>query len=70
LPKIPGWNVLCVLVHSRDVVPRPPPPISVDSCEKQQVSDVSKLVDKTVSLQFGLAKHTHNEHCPPYQRKQ
>jgi hypothetical protein len=54
LPKIPGWNVLCVLVHCRDVAPRPPPPVSVASCEKQQVSDVSKLVDKTVGLQFGL----------------
>ena len=54
LPKIPGWNVLCVLVHCRDVAPRPPPPVSVASCEKQQVSDVSKLVDKTAGLQFGL----------------
>jgi hypothetical protein len=49
-----GWNVLCVLVHCRDVAPRPPPPVSVASCEKQQVSDVSKLVGKTVGLQFGL----------------
>jgi hypothetical protein len=47
-------NVLCVLVHCRDVAPRPPPPVYVASCEKQQVSDVSKLVDKTVGLQFGL----------------
>jgi hypothetical protein len=49
-----GCNVLCVLVHCRDVAPRPPPPVSVASCEKQQVSDVSQLVDKTVGLQFGL----------------
>jgi len=62
--------VLCVLVHCRDVAPRPPPSVSVASCEKQQVSDVSKLVDKTVSLQFGLVEHTHNEQCPPYHRKQ
>jgi len=41
-----------------------------DLLEKQQVSDVSKLVDKTVGLQFGLVGHTHNEQCPPYQRKQ
>jgi hypothetical protein len=46
--------VLCVLVHCRDVAPRPPPLVSVASCEKQQVSDVAKLLDKTVSLQFGL----------------
>ena len=48
LPKIPGWNVLCVLVLCRDVAPRPPPTVSVGSCEKQQVSDVSKLEDKSV----------------------
>ena len=54
LPKIHGWNVLCVLVHCRDVVSGPPPPVSVACCEKQQVSDVSKLVDKTAGLQFGL----------------
>ena len=59
MPKIPGWDVPCVLVHCRDVAPRPPPPISVASCGKQQVSDVSKLVDKTVGLQFGLVEHTH-----------
>jgi hypothetical protein len=51
-----GCNVLCVLVHCRDVAPRPPPPFSVASCEKQQVSDVAKLVDKTVGLQFGLVR--------------
>ena len=61
--------MLCVLVHCRDVVPRPPPAIPVASCEKQQVSDISKLVD-TVGLQFGLVECTHNEQCPPYQRKQ
>jgi hypothetical protein len=49
-----GWNVLCVLVHCRDVAPTPPPPISVASCEKQHFSDISELVDKTVGLQFGL----------------
>jgi len=59
-------NMLCVLVHCRDVGPRHPPPVSVASCEKQQVSDVSKLVDKTVGLQFGLVERTHNEQCPPY----
>ena len=69
MPKIPGWNVLCVLVHCRDVAPRSPLPVSVASCEKQQVSDDSKLVDKTVGLQFGLVDRT-NEQCPPYQRKQ
>jgi len=69
LPKIPGWNVLCVLVHCRDVTPRHPPPVSVASCEKQPVSDVSELVDKTVGLQFGLVERTHNEQYPPYQRK-
>jgi hypothetical protein len=47
-------NVLCVLVHCRDVAPTPPPPVSLASCEKQQLSDVAKLVDKTVGLQFGL----------------
>ena len=57
-------------VHCRDVAPRPPPPVSVTSYEKQQVSDVSKLVDKTVGLQFGLVERTHNEQWPPYQRKQ
>ena len=62
--------MLCVLVHCRDVEPRPPPPVSVASCEKQQVSDISKLADKTVGLQFGLVEHIHNEQCPPYQRKQ
>jgi len=62
--------VLCVLVHCRDVAPRPPLPVSLASCEKQQVSDVSKLVDKTVGLQFGLVESTHNEQCPPYQRIQ
>ena len=67
LPKIPGWNVV---VHSRDVAPRLPPPISVASCEKHKVSDVSKLVDKTVGLQFGFVERTHNKQCPPYQRKQ
>jgi hypothetical protein len=46
--------VLCVLVHCSDVASRPPPPVSVAYCEKQQVSDVSKLVDKTDGLQFGL----------------
>ena len=46
------------------------PPVSVASCKKQQVSDISKLVDKTAGLQFGLVEHTHNEQCPPYQRKQ
>ena len=69
LPKIPGWNVLCVcvcvcvcvLVHCRDVAPRRPPPVSVACCEKQQVSDVSKLVDKTVGLYFGLVGRAHNE---------
>ena len=45
--------MLCVLVHC-DVAPRPPPPVSVVSYEKQQASDVSKLVDKTAGLQFGL----------------
>jgi hypothetical protein len=70
LPKIPGWNVLCVLVQFRDVALRAPPPVSVVSCEKQQVSDSSKLVDKTVRLQFGLDERTRNEQCPPYQRKQ
>ena len=70
LPKIPGLNVLCVLVHCCDVAPRPLPPVSVASCKKQQVSDVSKLVNKTVGLQFGLVECTHNEQCPPYQRKQ
>jgi len=70
LPKIPGWNVLFVLVHCCKVAPRPRPPISVDSCDKQQVSDVLKRVDKTVGLQFGLVESTHNEQCPPYQRKQ
>ena len=69
LPKIPGWSVLFVLAHCRDVAPRPPPPVSVASCEKQQVSDVSKLVDKIVGLQFGLVERTHNEQCPPYQRE-
>jgi hypothetical protein len=49
-----GWNVLRVLVRCRDVASRPPPPVFVSSCEKQQVSDVVKLVDKTVCLQFGL----------------
>jgi hypothetical protein len=57
LAKNTGWNVLCVLVHCRDVAPRPPPPVSVASCEKQQVSDVVKLVDKTVGLQFDLLCH-------------
>jgi len=66
LPKIPEWNVLCVLVRCHDVAPGPPPPVSVASCEKQQVSDVSKLVDKTVGLQFGFVERTHNEQCPPY----
>ena len=70
LPKMPGWNVLCVLVHCRDVAPRPPPPVSVASSEKQQVSDVSKLVDKTVGLQFDLVERTHNKQCPTHQRKQ
>ena len=60
LPKIPGWNVQCLLVHCGDVAPRPPPPVSVASCEKQRVSDVSKLVDKTVGLHFGLVERTHN----------
>jgi hypothetical protein len=46
--------VLCVLVNCRDVGPRSPPPVSVASCEKQQVSEVSKLLDNTVGLQFGL----------------
>jgi hypothetical protein len=68
--KIPGWNVLCVLVHCRDVAPRPTPPVSVAFCEKQQVSEVSKLVDKTVGLRFGLVELTHNEQYPPYRRKQ
>jgi len=71
LPKIPGWNVLCVLVHCCDVAPRPPPPVSVASCEKKQVSDVSKLVGKTVKtvgLQSGLVENNalhikeNNEH--------
>jgi len=70
VPKIPGWNVLWGLVHCCDVAPRPTPPVSVASCEKQQVSDVLKLVDKTVDLQFGLVERTYNEQCPPYQRKQ
>ena len=70
LPKIPEWNVLCVLVCCRDVAPRPPPPVSVASCEKQQVSDVSKFVGKTVGLQFSLVERTHNEQCTPYQRNQ
>jgi hypothetical protein len=30
----------------------------VASCEKQKVSDVSKLVAKTVGLQFGLVERT------------
>jgi hypothetical protein len=68
LPKILGWNVLCVLVHCHDVAPRPPPPISVASCEKQQVSDVSKPVGKTAGLRFGLVERTHNEQCRPYQK--
>ena len=39
-----------------------PAPVSVASSEKQQVSDVSKLVDKTAGLQFGLVypKCTHS----------
>jgi hypothetical protein len=49
-----------VLVHCRDVAPRPPLSVCVASCEKQQVSDVSELVDKTVGLQFGLVERTHN----------
>jgi hypothetical protein len=47
-----------------------PPPVSVASCEKQKVSDVSKLVGKTVGLQFGLVERTDNEQYPPYQRRQ
>ena len=54
LPKIPGWNVLCVLVHCCDVAPRSPPPVSVASCEKQQVSDVLKLADKTLVYSLAL----------------
>jgi len=69
LPKIPGWNVLCVLVHCSDVAPRPPPPVSVASCEKQQVSDTSILVDKTVGLQHGLVERTHNEQCRSISKK-
>jgi len=65
-----GMCCVCVLVHCRDVAPRPPPPDSVASCEKQQVSDVSKLVERTVGLQSGLVERTHNEQCPTYQRKQ
>jgi hypothetical protein len=42
----------------------------VASCEKQKASDVSKLVGKTVGLQFGHVERTHNEQCPPYQRRQ
>jgi hypothetical protein len=38
--------------------------------EKQKVSDVSKLLGKTVGLQFGLVERTQNEQCPPYQRRQ
>jgi len=52
------------------VVPRPLPPVSVASCEKQQVSNVSELVDKTDGLQFGLVERAHIEQCPPCQRKQ
>jgi hypothetical protein len=48
-------------VRCRDAAPRPTPPISVTSCEKQKASDVSKLVGKTVGLQFGLVERTHNE---------
>jgi hypothetical protein len=70
LPKIPEWNVLCALVCCRDVAPRPLPPISVASCEKRKVTDVSKLVGKTVGLQFGLVERTYNEQCPPDQRRQ
>jgi hypothetical protein len=61
-----GWNVLCVLVHCRDVAPTPPPPVSLASCEKQQVSDVLKPVDKTVGLQFGLVCL---EMCPQPSKK-
>ena len=52
--------MLCVLVHCRDVAPTSPPPVSVAYCEKQQVSDISKLLDKTVGLQFGLVEHIMN----------
>jgi hypothetical protein len=27
-------------------------------------------VGKTVGLQFGLVERTHNEQCPPFQRRQ
>ena len=61
-----GSRVVAERQECLDVAPRPLPPVSVASCETQQVSDVSKLVDKTVGLQFGLVERTHNEQCPPY----
>jgi hypothetical protein len=53
-------------VRCRNVASRPPPAVSVGSCEKQKVSDVSKLVGKIVGLQFGLVERTNNEQYPPY----
>jgi hypothetical protein len=56
----------CVVVMQRPGTRHP----FVASCEKQKVSDVSKLVGKTVGLQFGLVERTHNEQCHAYQRRQ
>jgi hypothetical protein len=54
LSKLPGWNVLCALVRCRDAAPRFPPLVSVASCEKQKVSDVSKLVVKLLVYSLAL----------------
>ena len=62
LPKIPGWNVLCVPVHCRDVVPRPPPPVSVASCEKHKSQTFQNLYIKLLVYSLALCdpKCTHS----------